>query len=125
MKSRLMLGFWRVILGVPRFLWQRQIRSARAALLRRFGDLGEETRCVHHATVRMLPSVGKPLAPASIAKEIGLPEHRVAEILEDLEQKLTFLWRNKDGNVSWAYPVTVEETPHRLTFSSGETLYAA
>ena len=31
-----------------------------------------------------------------------------------------------DGeNVTWAYPVTTDQTPHHVTFSSGEEVHAA
>ena len=46
-------------------------------------------------------------------------------LLDNLEKRKTFLYRNSDKNVVWAYPVTVEKTPHRVTFDSGEKLYAA
>ena len=46
-------------------------------------------------------------------------------ILDDLEKRMTFLYRNPQGCVTWAYPVTVDRTPHRVEFSSGEKLYAA
>jgi hypothetical protein len=35
------------------------------------------------------------------------------------------LWRDEGGSVAWAYPVTVERTPHLIHFSSGERLYGA
>jgi hypothetical protein len=38
---------------------------------------------------------------------------------------MTFLYRNERGEVTWAYPVTVAQTPHRLTFGSGEQVNAA
>jgi len=38
---------------------------------------------------------------------------------------MTYLYRNARGEVTWAYPVTVDHTPHRVTFSSGEQIYAA
>jgi len=38
---------------------------------------------------------------------------------------MTFLYRNVAGNVVWAYPVTVEQTPHRVIFNTGESIYAA
>ena len=49
----------------------------------------------------------------------------IIEILDDLENNLFFLVRNEQGEISWAFPVTVEETPHKLTFSTGEKLNAA
>jgi hypothetical protein len=38
---------------------------------------------------------------------------------------LTFLYRGDGRNVDWAYPVTVEQTPHRVTFDNGERFFAA
>jgi hypothetical protein len=60
-----------------------------------------------------------------VARELALPLERVEDILQDLEKHLTFLVRDEQGRVVWAYPVTVEKTPHRITFGSGERLYAA
>jgi hypothetical protein len=49
----------------------------------------------------------------------------VQAILEELERNLLFLVRGESGAVAWAFPVTVEPTPHRLNFSTGERLFGA
>jgi hypothetical protein len=67
----------------------------------------------------------KPIEPEFIAEKLNLPLERVKVLLEELERKLFFLVRNEAGAVAWAYPVTVERTPHRLDFNSGERLYGA
>jgi hypothetical protein len=85
----------------------------------------EEHRRVHHFVVRELPITGKPLTPEFIAGKLGLPHGRVVFLLSDLEKHKTFLFRNTQGAVTWAYPVTVDKTPHHLTFNSGEQVYAA
>ncbi len=54
-----------------------------------------------------------------------MPLEVVRAILEELERKLFFLVRNDQGAVTWAFPATVETTPHKLTFSTGERLYGA
>ena len=56
---------------------------------------------------------------------MGLPWSGSTPFSDDLEKHLTFLFRNAAGAVTWAYPVTVEQTPHRIVLSSGEQLYAA
>jgi hypothetical protein len=56
---------------------------------------------------------------------VGLPLERVLVLLDDLESGMTFLYRNPAGAVHWAYPVTVDETPHSVTFSTGEQIHAA
>lgn len=60
-----------------------------------------------------------------IASVTGIDERRVAAILAELEKHLFFLARNREGEVSWAFPVTVEKTAHRLSFSSGEKIFGA
>jgi hypothetical protein len=49
----------------------------------------------------------------------------VNDVLDELERRMTFLFRNQAGAVAWAYPVTVDVTPHHVTFSTGEQVYAA
>lgn len=83
----------------------------------------------HHAVrnlvVLELPRQGKPLAPGFIARLLGFETSLVTRLLEDLEKHLFFLVRNARGSVSWAFPVTSDQTPHRLRFSTGERIYGA
>ena len=72
-----------------------------------------------------MPRIGAPLPPELIAERLHLSVERVNVILDELEKHMTFLFRNEQGAVAWAYPVTVDRTPHRITFSTGEQVYAA
>jgi hypothetical protein len=125
MRNKLMAGVWRYMLGVPPFLWQKQIKKAVQKVKRSTRFMSPEQRSVHHFAVRELPRFSAPVSPEQVAGELGLTLERVTEVLEDLEKRLTFLCRNEKGEVIWAYPVTVEKTPHSITFGSGERLYAA
>jgi hypothetical protein len=87
--------------------------------------MSEQHHRVRDFAVMELPRAGKPLAPEFIARELALSPAQVVGLLIDLEQHMTFLFRNEEGAVAWAYPVTVDETPHYLTFSTGERLHAA
>ncbi len=80
---------------------------------------------VRYFVVKELPYFGKPLTPKHISDNLQLPLTQVQTILDDLEKHLFFLARNQQGAVSWAFPVTVDNTPHHLTFSTGERLDAA
>jgi hypothetical protein len=80
---------------------------------------------VRYFVVRNIPRIGRPIPPELIAAKLMLPLRRVNAILAKLEERLFFLVRDERGHVSWAYPVTVDETPHRLSFSTGERIYAA
>ena len=125
MANTLMSGFWRYMLAVPPFLWEKQIHKARLRITNNLSFMTAAHRRVHHFVVRELPRKGRPLSATFIAEELHMTEAQVIAILEELETHMTFLFRNETGAVTWAYPVTVAPTPHRVTFSSGEQLYAA
>jgi len=125
MANTLMSGFWRYMLAVPPFLWEKQIHKARLRITDNLSFMTAAHRRVHHFVVRDLPRKGRPLSPAFIAGELDMTTPQVTAILEALETHMTFLFRDETGAVTWAYPVTVTPTPHRVTFSSDEQLYAA
>jgi hypothetical protein len=84
----------------------------------------------HHAVrnfvVRELPrNHGKPLTPVQIAESLQLHLKVTVNLLDDLERHLFFLVRDGRGNVSWAFPVTSDRTPHQLRFSTGERISGA
>jgi len=125
MANPLLKGFWKLMIPIPGPLWESRVAAARKEIRSSLGFMSDDHHAVRNLVVRDLPSHGKPIPPDLIAQKLDLPLDRVQSILDDLEQHMTFLFRNDAGHVAWAYPVTVDETPHRITFSSGETLYAA
>lgn len=125
MTNKLLIGFWRTMVGVPPVLWEKQIERMRHKVKKFTRFMSPEHRLVHHYVVRELPRVGEPIPVESVAQDLALGVEQTIEILKELEERLTFLYRNEQGQVLWAYPVTVEKTPHRITFGSGERLYAA
>lgn len=118
-------GVWRYILPLPQKIGKRRVGQLADKVRAEVGALSEQHRAVHHFVVRELPRAGTPLPPQVVAESLNLPLEGVVEILDELEAKKTFLFRDDKGAVVWAYPVTAEETPHRLSFQSGERLYAA
>lgn len=87
--------------------------------------MSEKHHLVRYFVVRELPRTGEPIQPEFISRKLQLPLAQTVAILDELEKNLFFLFRNDQGAVSWAYPVTVDNTPHHLTFSTGEQVYAA
>ncbi|MDJ0831495.1 MAG: hypothetical protein QNI92_16700 [Desulfobacterales bacterium] len=125
MANQLMTGYWRFMLSIPPFLWKKQIAKVKRKIETELQFMSADHRRVHHFVVRELPCVGKALSPQYIADKLNLPVDQMESILGELEAKMTFLFRNPTGEVIWAYPVTVERTPHQVTFSTGERLFAA
>jgi hypothetical protein len=125
MKDRVLLGVRRWMVPIPRFLWRRQIRSAARKTRARLASLPDDHTVLHYFCVSELPRAGEPLVPTYIAERLHRPVERVNALLEDLEERMTFLYRDPEGAVAWAYPVTADETPHQLTFGTGERINAA
>jgi hypothetical protein len=125
MKNSLLLGIWRFVVGLPEPLWQREVARQAQGAVESLGFMSEDHHRVRDFAVRELPRVGKPLSPAFIAQELDLPLASTNDILDELEKNMTFLYRGDGESVTWAYPVTVDRTPHHVTFSSGEQVYAA
>jgi hypothetical protein len=113
------------MIPIPRFLWSRGVARKVPAIEERLAFMSGDYHRVRDFVVRELPRVGRPLAPGLIAKELSLTAIRTQEILDDLEKRLVFLFRNDEGAVAWAYPVTADPTPHHAAFSTGERLDAA
>ena len=91
----------------------------------RLAFMTEEHHRIRDFAVTELPRLGRALPPEHIASETGISLDRVDAILGELERQRFFLVRDPAGRVSWAFPVTSEETPHRLRLSTGESIYAA
>jgi hypothetical protein len=125
MDKSLLLGIWRFWLRIPRPIWQQEVARSARANQKSLLFMKAEHHKIRDFVVRELPRFGQPIAPETIAQRLGMNLEKVVSILDELEKNLTFLFRNEDGAVTWAYPVTVEPTPHRITFSSGEQIYAA
>lgn len=125
MSNNLLLGFWRAMVPIPGRLWKDQVDKSARNTVQKIGFMGEDHHLVRDFVVREIPRAGKPFSPALIAQELDLPLGQVLEILDELEKNLTFLYRGDGENVTWAYPVTVDRTPHHVTFSTGEKTYAA
>jgi len=125
MGNRPLVGLGRYMIPIPRFLWRRGVAREVPAIEERLAFMSGDHHRVRDFVVRELLRVGEPLALELIAKELSLTTTRTKKILDELETRLIFLFRNDEGAVAWAYPVTAEPTPHHAAFSTGERLDAA
>ena len=125
MHTKLLMGLWRTMLPIPRIVWHGQVSRHARGIAAGLDFMTEEHHLVRDFVVRELPRVGKPLSSEFIGQTLNLPTARVNVIVDELEKHLMFLFRNERKAVTWAYPVTVDTTPHHITFSAGEQVYAA
>ena len=105
---------------------RKHLAGAREHMQVRLSFMRGDHHRIRNFVVRELPrNQGKALGAEEIAKRLDLSLERVVAILGELQEHLFFLVLNEAGEVSWAFPVTTDWTPHRLSFSSGEKVFAA
>ena len=124
-EETILLGRGSEIVPFPQAAWKQELAQVPQHSQSRLGFMTHAHHQVRYFAVRELASRQKPIEAAWISEQLNLPLEQVQSILDELEQKLFFLVRNERGAVAWAYPVTVEPTPHKLHFASGERLYGA
>jgi hypothetical protein len=113
------------MLPIPEALWQKRISAVGRRIEAELTFMEEDHRRVHHFVVRELPRIGRPLPAEFISENLDISVERVSAILDELDSRMLFLSKNSEGSVLWAYPGTAEKTPHHVTFSTGEKIYAA
>jgi hypothetical protein len=125
MENTIFLGRKGLLQKVSAAMWKQHLAQIQEHEPSRLSFMTESHHRIRNFVVVELALRQKPIEPKLIAERLNLPLGLVNVILDELERNLFFLVRNAQGAVSWAFPVTIETTPHRLTFKSGEQLYAA
>jgi hypothetical protein len=125
MEDIIFLGRGDKLLPASQVTWKQHLAHIPQQSPGRLDFMTDAHHLVRNFVVVELAHVQEPIEPKLIAEALMLPLDQVVYILEELETKRFFLVRNEHGAVSWAYPVTVERTPHKLRFDTGEQLYAA
>jgi len=123
--SEMWLGLGKHMVPLPGFIWRRRVCRDRRLIAAGLSFMTEKHHIVRNFVVRKIADTARPVSVDTIREETGLPPDRIASILDELEKNLTFLYRNPAGEVAWAYPVTAEPTPHRISFASGQIVNAA
>ena len=125
MDEKILLGRGKKMLEIPQTAWKQHLAQVPQHSQSRLNFMTDAHHQIRYFVVRAIAKRQKPIEPELISRKLNMPLEQVIPILEELESKLFFLVRNEGGAVAWAYPVTVETTPHLLSFASGERLYGA
>jgi hypothetical protein len=125
MEAKILLGRNEKIFEVPQATWQQHLTQIPQHSQARLRFMTNAHHQIRYFVVKEMVYRQEPIEPEFVSETLNLPLEGVNAILEELERNLFFLTRNEHGAVAWAYPVTVEPTPHKLNLSSGERLYGA
>jgi hypothetical protein len=118
------LGVGKRLVPVPEFIFRTMLKRDVKKLAGR-PALEPDQRRVQHFAVREIPRRRHAITPETFAAELDLPLQEVLQILDELERRMTFLCRRAGEDVSWAYPVTSDETPHQVRIDGGAAFSAA
>jgi hypothetical protein len=125
MRDTLLVGAGSWLLPLPAAVWRREARRKAQRIATGLGWMTPDHHRVRDLAVLELARTVRPVSPGALAEALGLEMDHVARLLDDLERRLTFLFRDARGAVAWAYPLTADPTVHRLAFRTGERAYAA
>ena len=125
MEEKILIGRDREILEIPQATWKQELAQIPQHSQTRLNFMTNTHHQIRNFVVKEMAIRQKPIEPKLISEKLSIPLEQVNFLLEELERKLFFLVRNEQGAVAWAYPITVETTPHKLNFASGERLYGA
>jgi hypothetical protein len=125
MDESVLVSGGRELVRKPIAEWQAAVRRAAGAMRQRLSFMTAEHYAVRNFVVIGLQRLQRPLPVAEIAARVKLPVSRAQEIVEELERRLFFLVRNPVGDVAWAFPVTVDRTPHEMECDTGERVFGA
>jgi hypothetical protein len=125
MADTILMGRGNTISRVPERHWKDELSLAPEHIARRLDFMSPDHHLVRDFVVRELPRYGRPIALAEISEALQLSSARTRDVVEELERNLFFLVRGGGAEISWAFPVTADETGHHLVFSTGERLDAA
>lgn len=125
MEETILLGRDQEIFEFPQAKWKQELAQIPQHSQARLNFMTDAHHQIRYFVVKEMVIRQKPIEPDLISEKLNIPLDRVNFLLEELERKLFFLVRNEQGAVAWAYPITVETTPHKLKFTSGERLYGA
>ncbi len=106
--------------------WKQAVAGAVAHMPKRLAFMTPAHHRVRNSAVRGLPgNGGRPLSMTEVAAAAGVPEEATRQIAAELERNLFFVVRQDDDHISWAFPVTADQTPHEVILGTGERIYGA
>jgi hypothetical protein len=125
MKDNIFLGLGKLFIPIPGFLWRRMFTKNARDAEESLTFMSPAHHAVRDFVVKYLPEVNEPISAAHIATNLNMRLEDVEQIIDDLEQGMTFLYRGCPEGVTWAYPVTIDSTPHQVVFDNGRQTFAA
>ncbi len=125
LKHKRYIGIERFMIPVPQVISSRGLKRGVSGAKAKADSLSEEERKIHYFIVRKMAVAGEPITTELVSEELGMPVNMVEKTIDKLEGMKTFLYRSDRKGIDWAYPLSLNNTGHRMTVSTGEEFFAA
>jgi hypothetical protein len=122
---KMFMGIGKFMLPIPLMISNRGLEKGVSGAKAKAGLLSEEERRVHYFVVKKMAVAREPITAELISEELGISLEKVEKIIDKLEGLKTFMYRSDGKGINWAYPLSLENTGHRMTVSTGEEFSAA
>lgn len=125
MDRKMFMGIGRFMIPIPQMVSKRGLDKGASGARAKAELLSEEERQVHYFIVKKMAVAKEPITAELVSEELGIEVNRVEEIIDKLEGLKTFLYRSDGKGINWAYPLSLDNTGHEITASTGERFFAA
>jgi hypothetical protein len=122
---KMLMGFGRFMIPIPQVISNRGLEKGASGARAKAELLSEEERHVHYFVVKKMAVAKEPITAELVSEELGIEVNRVEEIIDKLEGMKTFLYRSDSKGITWAYPLSFDNTGHEISASTGERFFAA
>ena len=122
---KMYMGIGKFMVPIPLAISNSGLKKGVSGAESKAQRLSEEERRIHHFVVRKMASVDEPIKAELVAEETGLSVDEVERAIDKLESLKTFLYRSDGRGIDWAYPLSLDDTGHRMTVNTGESFNAA
>ena len=125
MDRKMFMGIGRFMIPIPQMVSKRGLDKGASGARAKAELLSEEEQQVHYFVVKKMAVAKEPITAELVSEELGIEVNRVEEIIDKLEGLKTFLYRSDGKGINWAYPLSLDNTGHEITASTGERFFAA
>ena len=125
MDRKMFMGIGRFMIPIPQIVSKRGLDKGASGARAKAELLSEEERQVHYFIVKKMAVAKEPITAELVSEELGIEVNRVEEIIDKLGGLKTFLYRSDGKGINWAYPLSLDNTGHEITASTGERFFAA
>jgi hypothetical protein len=122
---KMLMGIGRFMIPIPQVISNKGLEKGASGAREKAKLLSEEERQVHYFVVKKMAVAKEPITAELVSEELGIEVNRVEEIIDKLEGMKTFLYRSDSKGITWAYPLSLDNTGHEISVSTGERFFAA